>query len=249
MSITNKPVGGIIGKRPVGASFRTGVWKIDEVYERRVDGVWATPSYPDLAPYATNANGEILVATYNPGKKNIVGNTQTTQEYVRPIVKYSAGGKCLDDSRWNYVYTQAVSLGLNWKFTMRYYDEPTGSNVFGLTPQNNNLRSISSGNSCHNMNSFRSDYEVSGNFDGLNVRYMWHDEASGCDATGVDYNLLGTSGSSFSYTTTTTGGPSSSRWPFGAATENRYEFFNGNVSYTNFSETQRPVSMWLIPPP
>lgn len=242
-----KPIGGILGKRPIGSSFRTGVWTINEVYERRVDGVWQTPLYPELAPYATNANGEILVATYNPGKKNTIGSTVTTENYIKPRTKYTLGGKCLDDTRWDYVYTRAVSLGQNWRFTLRYYDEPTGSNIFGLSPQTGNIARIASGNSCYNMNNFKMDYEIAGNLDGLNTRYTWHDESSGCNGTGLDYNLLGTSSSNFIYTTTTVGGPSSSRWPFGAAINNRYDFF-GNVSYTEYSEANRPVSMWLIPP-
>jgi hypothetical protein len=245
-----RPVGGILGPRPTGASFRTGVWKQQEVFERRVDGVWATPSYPDLAPYATNANGEILVGTYNPGKKTTTGSTQVTRDYVKPSKTYGLGGLCLDGSRWTYLNTQAVTNSLNWRFTIRYYDEPTGSNVFGLSPQSGNVKRVASGNSCYNMADFRIDYEPSGNFDSLNTRYLWHDEVSGCDTTGVDYNLLGTYNSQFSYTTTTTGGPSSARWPFGQATDNYYTagVGNPNVSYTNLSQSNRAVSIWLLPP-
>lgn len=241
------PVGGLLGPRPTGAAFRTGVWKQPEVYERRVDGVWVTPTYPDLAPYATNSSGHILVGTYNPGKKTQVGSTKETREYVRPRQIYSAGGACLDSSRWSYLYTQAVTNSLNWRFDMRYYDEPTGSNVFGKTPQTGNVKRVAAGNSCYNMNNYKMDYEPTGSVDSLNTRYMWHDEVSGCDTTGVDYNLLGTYNNTFTYTTTTVGGPSSTRWPFGAATSNPYTSF-GNTSYTDESQTARPVSIWLLPP-
>jgi len=239
-----RPIGGILGPRPTGASFRTGVWKQQEVFSRRVDGVWATPAHPDLAPYATNANGEILVGTYNPGQKTTVGSTATTFDYVKPKQVYTQGGLCLSDSRWSYIYTQAVINNQNWRFDMRYYDEPAGTNVFGLSVQTGNVKRIAYGNSCYNMSDFRVNYEPSGN---LNTRYMWHDETSGCDATGVDYNLLGTASSVFFYSTTTVGGPSSSRWPFGQATDNYYTNL-GNVAYTNYSEISRPVSIWLLPP-
>lgn len=242
-----RPIGGILGPRPTGASFRTGVWKQQEVFTRRVDGVWVTPTYPDLAPYATNANGEILVGTYNPGKKTAVGSTVTTLDYVKPKQMYTQGGLCLDDSRWSYLYTQAVTNSQNWRFDMRYYDEPTGTNVFGLSVQTGNVKRVAYGNSCYNMNNYRMDYGPSGNPDSLSTRYMWHDETSGCDTIGLDYNLLGTYSSEFSYGTVTVGGPSSSRWPFGQATDNYYAAF-GNEGYTNFSETNRPVSIWLLPP-
>jgi len=242
------PVGGIIGQRPSGASFRTGVWKQPEVYERCAAGIWKTFTYPDLAPYLTNVNGEILVGTYNPGRKHTTGSTQVTVEYVKPNTLYSLGGLCLDDSRWSYLYTQAVTNNLNWRFTLRYYDEPTGSNIFGLTPQTGNVKRVASGNSCYNMSDFRMDYESPLNIPAnANARLMWHDETSGCDVVGVDYNLLGTTSTNFLYTTTTVGGPSSSRWPFGQATDNYYTLF-GNVSYTNYSQTDRPISMWLLPP-
>ena len=241
------PVGGIIGPRPTGASFRTGVWKQQEVFDRRVDGVWVTPAHPDLAPYATNVNGQILVGTYNPGRKNIIGSTATTTGYVKPSTLYGQGGVCLDNARWSFVHTQAVTNSLNWRFELRYYNEPTGSNVFGLTPQSGNIKSVASGNSCYNMADFKMDYGASPNFDTINGRYMWHDESSGCNVTGLDYNLLGTNGSDFSYTTTTVGGPSSSRWPFGQAISNYYTF-SGNSSYTEYSQANRPVSMWLLPP-
>lgn len=242
------PVGGIIGPRPTGASFRTGVWKQQEVFERRVDGVWVTPLYPELAPYATNSSGHILVATYNTGSKTLTGSTQETLDYVRPSKMYPNGGACLDSSRWSYLYAQAVTNNANWRFDLRYYDEPTGSNVFGKFPQNNNVRMAAYGNSCYNMSNFKMDYGIAGG----NDRNMWHDEVSGCSASGVDYNHLGTGyqggyNNFFSYTTTTTGGPSSSRWLFGQATSNYYTAY-GNVSYTEYSQNNRPVSMWLLPP-
>lgn len=241
------PVGGLLGPRPTGAAFRTGVWKQPEVYQRRIDGVWVTPTYPDLAPYATNSSGQILVGTYNPGKKTQVSSTQETRDYVRPKQKYPDGGACLDSSRWAYLYTQAVTNNLNWRFEIRYYDEPTGANVFGKTPQTGNVKRVAAGNSCYNMNDYRMDYEPSGNVDSINTRYMWHDEFTGCATIGTDYNLLGTYDSTFTYTTTTVGGPSSTRWPFGAATQERYDNI-GNTQYTDRSAVNRAVSIWLLPP-
>jgi hypothetical protein len=243
------PVGGIIGPRPTGASFRTGVWKQPEVYERRVDGVWVTPTYPDLAPYATNANGEILVGTYNPGQATVVGYpTPKTTGYVKPAKIYPNAGLCLDDSRFSYLYTQAVTNSLNWRFDLRYCDQPTGNNVFGKTVQAGNVKRIASGNSCNNhANSFAPTPAINPGA-GLNYQVFWWDELSGCSMEGVDYNILLSGGSSWQYTTTTVGGPSSSRWPFSQATSNEYVWNNGNIAYIEYSESNRPVSMWLLPP-
>jgi len=236
------PVGGIIGPRPTGASFRTGVWKQPEVYERRVDGVWVTPAYPDLAPYATNTNGEILVGTYNPGSKSNVGNTKTTTGYIKPKQMALAGGLCLNDARWSYLYTQAVTNNLNWRFQLRYYDEPVGSNIFGLPVQTSNVKRVASGNSCHNMDSFRLDYVVVGN--SPDYRYFYHDEASGCNGTGQDYGLLGAQASRFLYNTQLA--VSSTRFPFGTAPYVNTD--NGIDNYYIYSQSDRPISMWLLPP-
>lgn len=236
------PVGGIIGPRPTGASFRTGVWKQQEVFERRVDGVWVTPTHPDLAPYATNANGEILVGTYNPGAASVIGSTKTTLNYVKAGQKAEAGGVCLDDSRWSYVSTQAVTNNLNWRFTLRYYDEPTGSNIFGLPVQTSNVKRVAAGNSCHNMNSFRLDYAIVGN--SPDYRYFYHDEASGCSGTGQDYGLTGAQATRFLYNTQLA--VSSSRFPFGTAPYVNTD--NGINNYYVYSQADRPISMWLLPP-
>jgi hypothetical protein len=242
------PVGGIIGPRPTGASFRTGVWKQQEVFERRVDGVWATPLYPDLAPYATNANGEILVGTYNPGPATVVGYpTPKTTGYVKPAKTYPDAGLCLDDSRFSYLYTQAVTNSLNWRFDLRYWDEPTGSNVFGKTIQAGNVKRIAAGNSCNNQNSFAASVAINPGA-GLDYQLFWWDELSGCDISGVDYNLIYSSSNWWAYVITTVGGPSSSRWPFSQATSYQYIWNNGNTSYVEYSQSGRPVSMWLLPP-
>lgn len=237
------PVGGLLGPRPTGAAFRTGVWKQPEVYQRRIDGVWVTPTYPDLAPYATNSSGHILVGTYIPKGRNAVGSTQTTRDYVRPRKIYSQGGLCLDDTRWSYLYTQAVTNNLNWRFDLRYWDEPTGSNIFGLTVQTGNVKRVSTGMSCHNANNFRIDYDYTG---GTGDRYMYHDEASSCSATGQDYHLLGMASyySAFAYSTQLA--VSSSRFPFGTAPFVNTD--NGIDNYYAISQANRPVSMWLIPP-
>lgn len=236
------PVGGIIGPRPTGASFRTGVWKQQEVFEWRVDGVWATPAYPDLAPYAANANGEILVGTYNAGSKTTVGNTQTTLSYVKPGVKVAAGGVCLNDSRWAYIYTQAVTNSLNWRFQLRYYDDPTGANIFGLPVQTSNVQRVAQGNSCHNMNSFRLDYTIPGG--APDYRYFYHDEALGCTGSGQDYGLLGAQSTGFLYNTQLA--VSSTRFPFGVAPYVNTD--NGIDNYYVYSQADRPISMWLLPP-
>lgn len=245
------PIGGLIGARPSGVAFRTGVWTQQEVYDLRRDGVWATPAYPDLAPYATNANGEILVATYNPGTKASVGPNISTTGYIKPRQRYTGSGLTLDASRFNWLYTQAVTNNLNWRFELRYFDEPVGSNVFGKTVQSNNVKRIASGNSCWNFGSagqgFSIDYHEPA-FPGSGPRYMWHDETTGCNVEGVDYNLIYSFGSSFGYVTTPIGGPSSSRWPFSGATSNEYIWNNGNTTYAEYSDSNRPVSMWLLPP-
>lgn len=245
------PVGGIIGPRPTGASFRTGVWKQTEVFTRKVDGVWAIPAYPELAPYATNANGEILVATYNPGSKALVGPNQSTREYVKPRTQYAGSGLTLDASRFSYIYAQAVTNSLNWRFDLRYFDEPAGSNVFGKTVQTGNIKRVASGNSCWNFGDagqgFSVDYHEPA-FPGSGSRYLWHDEVSGCSVEGVDYNLIYSSGNYWSYVITTVGGPSSARWPFSQATSNQYIWNNGNTSYQEYSQANRPISMWLLPP-
>jgi hypothetical protein len=246
-----RSVGGILGKRPTGAAFRTGVWKQPEVFERRVDGVWVTPTYPDLAPYATNANGEILVGTYNPGTKTAVGPNISTREYVKPNTLYAGSGLTLDATRFAYLYTQAVTNSLNWRFDLRYYDEPTGANVFGKTVQTGNVKRIANGNSCWNFGNagqgFSIDYFEPA-FPGNGPRYMWHDELTGCNVEGVDYNLIYSFSNVFSYVITTVGGPSSSRWPFSQATSNQSVWNNGNTSYAEYSQANRPISMWLLPP-
>ena len=246
------PVGGFIGKRPDGAAYRTGVWKQNEVYELKVDGLWHEPLYPDLAPYAINESGHILVGVYNPGRSDLVGHTQTTTSYVRPRTKYTSGGLCFDNTRWSYVYTQAVTNNYDWRFTFRYYDDPNGNNAFGGLPvPYANLKMISAGNSCYNMSSFRMDHAPVGNNSpgSQYYRIMWHDEYSGCNMTNTDYNFFGTLGTDFQYHTATAGTiPSASRRPFGAAVT--YSYTNaGNTQTYEITETNRPVSMWLIPPP
>ena len=246
-----KAVGGILGPRPTGASFRTGVWKTPEVYERRVDGVWATPTYPDLAPYATNANGEILVGTYNPGTKASVGQNRATTDYVKPKAKYIGSGLVLNAERFSYLYTQAVTNNLNWRFDLRYYDEPIGNNVFTRTLNAGNVKRIASGNNGFNFGSSSAGFSIDYHeppWPGAGSRYMWHDELSGTDITGVDYNLIYSGGDWFSYVTTTVGGPSTSRWPFSQATSNEYIWNNGNTSYQEYTQSGRAISMWLLPP-
>lgn len=237
-----KAVGGILGPRPTGASFRTGVWKTAEVYERRVDGVWVTPTYPDLAPYTTNANGEILVATYNTGKASAIGHTIATRSYVKSGIKYPAGGLCLDDDRWQYVKTQAVTNNLNWRFDLRNYTTPTGSNAFGCTVQTGNIKRVASGNSCYNMNTFKMDYGTPSNVDV--DRALYHDEASGCTFSGQDYGGITAAPGAFYYNTQLS--VSSSRFPFGTAPYVNTD--NGIDNYYASSPANTPISMWLLPP-
>jgi hypothetical protein len=245
------PVGGVIGPRPTGASFRTGVWKQQEVFERRVDGVWATPAYPDLAPYSTNASGHILVATYNPGTKATAGPNRSTNEYVKARAKYPGSGLVLDAGRFAWLYTQAVTNSFNWRFDLRYSDEPDGSNVFGRTVQTGNLKRICAGNSCWNFGSagqgFSIDYHEPA-WPGSGYRYLWHDETANCNVEGVDYNIIVADVGVFRYITCTIGGPSSSRWPFDKATQNEYVYFNGNTQWYDDSQPNRAISMWLLPP-
>ena len=241
------PVGGIIGPRPTGASFRTGVWKQPEVYERRVDGVWATPAYPDLAPYATNASGEILAAVFDPNYTATNAPSTYTTSYIKPRVKFTNEDVSLDPSRAAYVSAQAVSA--DWRFTLRYWDEPDGSNVFGLTPQVSNVQRIAldNGNYIGSSWGYNSEYGFGfyTNFALINTiawaDYVYRNYSPERDITSSINKESGKIAYYTSYSTST------ARWPFGQAT-NYVGNYAGYNLYRSYSTTDKHVALWLLPP-
>lgn len=236
------PVGGIIGPRPTGAAFRTGVWKQPEVYERRVDGVWITPTYPDLAPYATNASGEILVAVVDPNY-TVTSSTYTTS-YIKPRSRFSNQDVSIDPTRANYVMTQAASA--DWRFTLRYWDEPDGSNVFGLSTQSSNIQRVSSGN--WSDSAWGTGGRGFGFYSNLqSVPYMaWADYVfrNYSPERDITSSLNKESGKIAYYTSYST---STARWPFGQATTYVGNYAGYNL-YRNYSTTDKHVALWISPP-
>ena len=260
-----RPVGGILGPRPTGASFRTGVWKQQEVFELRQDGVWQTPAYPDLAPYATNASGDILAAVFDPNY--IVGGTSDstyTTSYIKPKKAYPGQDVSLDGTRAAFVVNQAVNSNINWRFTLRYHDQPdgtvgTGLNVFGLTPQANNIKMVSTGN--WSDSGWGSGGRGFGFYSNLAAAptsawgdYVYRNYSpeiritSALGKYGTSYPTpIGQSGQIYYRTSTST---SSSRWPFGQASVGMATIsgYTWRQSLTEFNST-RFVALWLIPPP
>jgi hypothetical protein len=241
------PVGGIIGPRPTGASFRTGVWKQQEVFVLRQDGVWQTPLYPDLAPYATNANGEILAAVFDPTITQYpIVLPRLTTDYVKPRTKPVDQDISIDAARSAIVVNQAVNNNINWRFTFRYYDEPDGANIFGLTPQSNNLKRVSSGNSSDASWENGYGFGFLSNFthmptiawgDYVYRNYIPEENIS---------SFISKQNSRIRYQTSYS--TDATRWPFGQGSTYVGNYAGYNL-YRNDSDIGRSVALWLLPPP